>query len=103
MFEVADAAGIVAVEWDARARKIERATVAICDYFHRIGIIDIVWWAWRLHGPDVVSGILHQLDESIHVIGVGERLVTLNIDIDVSGNALRDFMNAVGAALVCGG
>src|SRR6267142_5298877 len=104
MLEVADVASLVAVERNRRARKIECAALSVGDHFDRIGILNVMRGARCLDRPNIASGIFHQFDQSVDMIGMRERLVALHVDVNVGGNGLRDFVHAIGAAAVgCGG
>ena len=59
VLEIADAAGVVAIEWDARAGKIQGAAMAIGHDFHRVGIVDILRRARSLHGANIAARVLH--------------------------------------------
>ena len=102
MLEVADVTGLVAIVGNGRAGKVERAALRVGHNFHRVRIVDVLGRTGGLYGPHLYSRILHQLNQSINVIGMRKRFVSLHVDIDVRGHGLRDFVHAVGAtAMAC--
>ena len=88
----------VAIEGDGGARKVEGAIVAGGDDFDGVGIGDVGGGAADGEGGDLDLGALEQLQHGCEVAGREERLVALDVDVDVGGDGLGDGVDAVGAA-----
>ena len=82
---------VVAVVRDGRAGKIEGAAVGGGDDFHGVGIVDLVGRARTCEGGDLDfalgHGMLrHRFEEGVEMFGEDERLVALDVDVDVGGD-----------------
>jgi hypothetical protein len=60
--------------------------------------VDLAERAWSRQSGDLDFGPGHGREERIEMLGADERLVSLDIDVDVGGNRLGDGVYAVGAA-----
>src|SRR5580704_15213601 len=89
---------------DRGARKIERVAVEIADYFHHVGIHDVVGnrnggtRRGNLHGFVVEHG----LGYGIHGGRIDQGLVTLDVDVDLGGNMHGYFRHSVGTGAMVG-
>jgi len=88
----------VAIEGDGGAGKVKGAIVAGGDDFDGVGIGDVGGGAADGEGGDLDFGALEEFEHRREVIGGEERLVALDVDVDVGGDGLSDGVDAVGAA-----
>ena len=100
MLEVADATRAIAIVGDRRARKIQRTPGAVGDDFHRVGIVDVASSTRRLDGANLYRMIFHQREKRRDMFRAGQRLIALDVDIDVSGHPLCHLMNSLRTAAV---
>jgi hypothetical protein len=88
----------IPIEGDGGAGKVEGAVVVGSNNFDGVGIVDVGSGAADGEGCDLNLGALEELQQGHEVLRGEERLVSLNIDVNVSGDRLGDGVNAIGAA-----
>src|SRR5271154_3127970 len=92
----------VADPGDGGAREIEGLAVEVLDDFDDVGIHYFAGEGDGGTGRGELDGIVvgHGGRDGVDGAGVNERLVTLQVDIDVRGNVGGDFGDAVGSGAV---
>jgi len=98
VLEIRHCAGVVAVEGDGGAREVEGPAVGGGDDFDGVGVGDVFGTAEDFERGDVDGGVGERREDVRDVVGMQERLVALDVDVDVCGELLADGVEAVGAA-----
>jgi hypothetical protein len=93
----------VAVVGDGGAGEVEGAAVVGGDDFDGVGVGDVLRRAEDFESGDYDVRFSEGSQERGEVLGFEERLVTLNVDVDVGGEELRHGVDAVGSAWEVGG
>jgi hypothetical protein len=88
----------IAIEGDGGAREVEGAVIVGGDDFDGVGIMDVGGGAADGKGCDLNLGALEELQQRHEVLRREERLVSLDVDVDVGGDGLGDGVDTVGAA-----
>jgi hypothetical protein len=88
----------VAVVGDGGAGEVEGAAVGGGDDFDGVGVRDVLGGAEDFEGRDFDVRVGEGAEEGGEVLGFEERLVALDVDVDVGVDGLRDGVDAVGAA-----
>lgn len=98
MFAIAGEAGGIAVVGDGGAGEVEGAVVGGGDDLDGVGIGDVVGRTADGKGGYLDIGAVKELEERGEMLGREERLVALDVDVDVGGDGLSDGVDAIGAA-----
>ena len=69
---------------------------------HRIRVRNVFAPCRRSQRADLDRRSAHQREQRRQLLRPRQRLIPLQIDVNVGGNALRHFMDALGAAAVLG-
>lgn len=100
---VAGESDAVAVKGDGGAGEVEGAAVGGGDDLDGVGVGDVVGRAGDGEGADLDAGVAEEVEQGREVIGREERLVALDVEVDVGADGLGDGVDAVGAAGAVGG
>ena len=95
--------GRVAVVGDGGAGEVEGAAIGCGDDLDGVGIGDVLRGAEDFEGGDVGVRVGEGMEERGDVFGTEQRLVALDVDVDVGIVKLRDGVDAVSAAGEIGG
>jgi len=96
----------VAIKGNGGTGEVEGAAIGGGDDFDGVGVRDVFGRAADLEGSDIDAGDGERLEERRDVFGEEERLVALDVDVDIElgpGLDLGDGEEAVGAAGEVGG
>ena len=88
----------VTVVWKGGAREVEGSAVERGDDLDGVGVVDVVRRAADLECGDLGGRGGERGEQRSEVFGTQERLVSLDVDVDVCGVVLGDGVDAVGAA-----
>jgi len=89
---------VIAVVRDGCAREVEGAAVGCGDDLHGVWVGDVLWRAADLERGDVDVWVGEGGEQGGEVLGLEERLVALDVDVDFGGDGLGYGVDAVGAA-----
>jgi len=89
---------LIAIEGDGGAGEVEGAAVGGADNFDGVWVGDVLGGAADFEGADVDMCLRERTEERSDVIGTKERLVALDVDVDVRVIELGDGVKAVSAA-----
>jgi hypothetical protein len=88
----------IAIEGNGGAREVQGAVVVGGNDLDGVGIVDVGSGATDGEGCDLNLGALEELEQGHEVQRGEERLVSLDVDVDVGGDGLGDGVDTVGAA-----
>jgi hypothetical protein len=92
----------VAIIGDGGAGEVESAAVGGGDNFDGVWVGDVFEGAENLEGGDFDVRLGEGAEEGSDVLGFEERLVALDVDVDIGGEMLGDGVDAVGSAAEIG-
>src|SRR5580698_1950996 len=95
MLAIAGEAFAVAIEWDGCAGKVKRAPVECSDYFHGIGIVDLMRRAADGERGDLDFGTAEKRQQRLEKVGGQSGFVALDVDVDVCLDLASYFANPV--------
>src|SRR5579864_6882270 len=92
----------VAIEWDGGTGKIQGASAEIRHHFDRIWVRDIDRCCRCHQCSHLGRRIFHDLQQASDVLRAGERLVALDVDVDVGWLTTGYFVHALRPTAVRG-